>query len=350
MSLPETYEDDMYAEDMRLMYEEDMRQLHEERMKAMKGYKIFGPDWTCIGFKYEVGKVYEIDTAPEICNRGFHFCKKLADCFYYYSFDSTNKAAEVVALGEVVQDQDQYCTNKIKIVREITWNELLSIVNSGSYNSGWCNSGNHNSGNFNSGNHNSGSCNSGSCNSGWCNSGEGNSGRYNSGWCNSGSYNSGNHNSGSCNSGEGNSGSYNSGSYNSGWCNSGSYNSGDYCTGDFNLVNHETGSFCTEDHKIRLFDKESDMTFTEWRNSEAYNILQQMHSHSSMWIPLTQMTYKEKAKYPECTSTGGYLKIYNIKDISQSWWDSLNKRKQDIIKNIPNFDPEKFFQITGIRV
>lgn len=27
----------------------------------MKGYKVFNSDWTCRGFQYDVGQVYEID-------------------------------------------------------------------------------------------------------------------------------------------------------------------------------------------------------------------------------------------------------------------------------------------------
>ena len=32
------------------------------------------------------------------------------------------------------------------------------------------------------------------------------------------------------------------------------------------------------------------------------------------------------------------------------WWDNLTDEEKDIIKSIPNFDPDKFFEITGIRV
>ena len=119
----------------------------------MKGYKIFNGDWTCRDFKYEVGKTYEMEESPQCCGRGFHFCTNLADCFNYYGFNTDNKVAEVEALGEIDKDNDdtKHCTNKIKIVRELTWEEVLTLCNSGNCNSGNCNSGNRNSGNRNSG-------------------------------------------------------------------------------------------------------------------------------------------------------------------------------------------------------
>ena len=117
----------------------------------MKGYKVFNPDWTCKGFQYEVGKTYETDKPVKLCAQGFHFCKKAADCFNYYSFDSNNKVAEVVAHGDVVEDGDKSVTNKIEIVREIEWHELLEIVNMGKNNTGYNNTGYSNTGNWNTG-------------------------------------------------------------------------------------------------------------------------------------------------------------------------------------------------------
>lgn len=123
----------------------------------MKGYKVFNSDWTCRGFQFEVGKVFEEDVTPVCCDKGFHFCTKASDCFSYYDFDPNNKVAEVEALGEIdSNDEDsKCCTNKIKIVREINWQEVLELVNLGKAckfgNSGDCNSGNRNSGNRNSG-------------------------------------------------------------------------------------------------------------------------------------------------------------------------------------------------------
>ena len=119
----------------------------------MEGYKVFEPDWTCRGFQYEVGKTFEEDVTPSCCNRGFHFCKELKDCFNYYPFNPDNKVAKVIALGEIDEELDdsKCCTNKIQIIEEISWEDVLRMVNLGKGNAGLCNSGDCNSGNRNSG-------------------------------------------------------------------------------------------------------------------------------------------------------------------------------------------------------
>ena len=119
----------------------------------MIGYKAFDENLQCRGFQFEVGKVFEEDVTPVCCDRGFHFCTKASDCFRYYSFDPDNKVAEVEALGDIDTQDDgsKCCTNKIHIIREITWQEVLDLVNLGKGCTGLCNSGDWNSGNRNSG-------------------------------------------------------------------------------------------------------------------------------------------------------------------------------------------------------
>lgn len=119
----------------------------------MKGFKVFNSNWTCRGFQFEVGKTFTEDVTPVCCDRGFHFCTKAADCFKYYDFNPDNKVAEVEALGDIDTNNDdsKCCTNKIHIIREITWQEVLDLVNLGKACTGLCNSGNRNSGNRNSG-------------------------------------------------------------------------------------------------------------------------------------------------------------------------------------------------------
>lgn len=97
-----------------------------KKREIVKGYKMFNHDWTCNGFKYEVGKTYKTDEKIELCKKGFHFCEKLDDCFRYYDCVTWNHMAEVEALGDIIRsDEDTKCvTNKIKIVREIDFTAL----------------------------------------------------------------------------------------------------------------------------------------------------------------------------------------------------------------------------------
>jgi len=96
-------------------------------MSKVKGYKMFNADWTCRGFKYEVGKTYTHKGEISLCAEGFHFCKELTQCFKFYDCVTWNKIAEVEALGKVIEGDKKCVTNKIKIVREIPFDEIKEI-------------------------------------------------------------------------------------------------------------------------------------------------------------------------------------------------------------------------------
>ena len=256
----------------------------------VKGYKVFNPYWTCRCFQFEVGKTYEEDVKPMVCDRGFHFCEKAADCFNYYDFNSENKVAEVIALGEVDSDGVKSCTNKIQIVREVPWDELLRIVNIGKDCTGLCNTGNRNTGNRNTGNRNTGNWNTGDC------------------------------------------------------------NTGDWNTGDWNKSSFNTGCFMTEEQKIMFFNKPSDWTYNYWLYSEARRLLNQIPNNVVEWIYSEDMTDEEKEENPTHETTGGYLKVLDESECGQIWWDGLSEQNRDIIRALPNFDAEIFEQCTGINV
>ena len=307
----------------------------KDGQKHMKGYKVFNSDWTCRDFQFEVGKTFTEDVTPVCCERGFHFCTKAADCFRHYSFDPNNKVAEVEALGDIDTNNgdSKCCTNKIHIIREITWQEVLDLVNLGKACTGLCNSGDYNTGDCNSGDRNTGNYNSGDRNTGNCNTGN----------CNTGDWNTGNYNTGDCNSGDRNSGNYNTGNWNTG-----DWNSGDRNTGDWNKSSFNTGCFNTEEQKIMLFNKPSDMTHNDWLRSDARHLLNEMPKDVVEWV--YDMTDEEKAAHPTYETTGGYLKVLDESECGQLWWSSLSDLEKEIIKAIPNFDAKIFFQCTGVRV
>jgi hypothetical protein len=308
----------------------------------MKAYKVFNPDWTCNGFQYEVGRTYEMKEEPILCEKGFHACERMQDCFSYYSFDPKNKVAEVKLMGKIIgKDGDKQACNKIKIVKEITWEQMFVMVNTGRGNSGHSNSGDSNSGHYNSGDSNSGNYNSGDSNSGNWNSGNRNSGHYNSGDRNSGHYNSGDSNSGHYNSGDSNSGNRNSGYGNSGDRNSGHYNGGDWNSGNLN-----SGYFnsITPD-EILVFNKPCKKIL--WNNCTKPDFI---FFDLTRWIPFSDMTDDEKKNNPQAETTGGYLKTFDYKEAWRQAYDNADKKDIELLKALPNFDAKVFEEITGIKV
>ena len=237
---------------------------------VVHGFKVFRPDWTCdpTGYnpkQYTCPGKFEEEGELDVCGHGMHFCQTAADCFNYYSFNSENKVAEVIAYGEVRTDGDKSCTDKLEIVREIPWDEVLRIVNLGKNCTGRCNTGNRN-------------------------------------------------------------------------------------TGDWNKSSFNTGCFNTEEQKIMLFNKPSNMTYSEWLDSDARYLLNQIPKDVVEWVYEEDMTDEEKAAHPTYETTGGYLKVLDESECGQLWWGSLSDRRKEIIKAIPNFDAEIFFQCTGVRV
>lgn len=304
----------------------------------MLGYKAFNSDWSCRGFQYEVGKTYRMDDTPKCCEAGFHFCKEISDCFSYYRFSSETKYALVESRGAVVTDDGtKFATNVLKILKEVSWPEVLNMVNTGKGNIGRNNTGNRNSGNWNSGSENSGYWNCGNWNSGNDNTGSLNSGDWNTGCENSGDWNTGNRNSGRSNTGNQNNGDWNVGSYNTGRFNTGNWNSGNwntgaynrgyhnsgdrnignYNTGDWNCGNYNTGCFNTEDEVFFMFNKPCSWTYSKWYASNARFILNQCPKNNNG---------------------------------RQDWYDNLTEQQKIIIESLPNFDPDIFKEITGISV
>ena len=272
---------------------------------SVKGYKVFNSDWTCRGKQYSCPGIFEEFVSPSVCNVGMHFCKNAADCFRYYDFDPNNHVAEVIAHGTVVEGENKCATNKLEIVREIPWAEVLEVVNTGKDCTGRCNSGNWHSGNWNSGN------------------------------CNSGDWNSGDWNSGNCNSGN---------------CNSGDCNSGDCNSGDWNATSFSNGCFNTVSPKIYMFNKPTDWTFERWFNCRARRLLSDIDDCQLEYVYLSDMTDEEKAAHPEAETTGGYLKERTTADNARKWWAGLSADDRNVILSLPNFDSAIFKEITGVDV
>ena len=298
------------------------------KKNAIKAYKAFDNDLTCIGFQYEVGKEYHHKGKLELCESGFHACERLADCFIFYPFRETKtRVAEVLVWGKVKYEDAgvKLCASNIEVVRELPWSEVLSLCNSGYGNSGYGNSGD---------------CNSGNHNSGCGNSGDWNSGNWNGGNWNGGNWNGGNHNSGNTNSGNTNSGYGNTGNHNTGNRNTGDWNSGD-CNSGYLNTSAQKYTF--------IFNKPVEKSALAQIKFPSF-----MFFTLTDWVPSSKMSHEEKERHPEYVTTGGYLKEYTYKEAFRKSFEEA-RRKPDWpeqlkrLKALPNFDAKVFEEISGIK-
>ena len=250
-------------------------------------------DMRCRGFQFKVGKEYkkENNGRPlELCSDTvFHYCKTLQQVHDFYScYDKNNRYFEIEVLGEEITDGDKWGSDHIRIVREIVGDELKEMMGLT---------------------------------------------RDNSGLFNSGDRNSGERNSGYRNSGDRNSGYRNSGNFNSGCCNS--------CYGS-------NGVFCNEDDKnIRIFNKPSGMSLKDFWESIYWHAICSAPFNLTEWIEYTQ---EEKKADPQKKLVGGHLRTYTMEKAWANWWNELTDENKEIIKQIPNFDPDVFEDITGIEI
>ena len=266
----------------------------------ISGWKVFNKDLKCRDFQFEVGKRYKQKGNLELCKHGFHFYLNRSDLFEYYEFKPENRVCEILAYGKVVSDENKSCCNDIEIVREITWNEVLNLVNTGKGNTGRNNTGDLNSGNRNSGDLNSGNRNSGNWNSGYWNSGDLNSGNRNSGY----------------------------------------WNKTNYCSGIFN---------CAE-QPVPVFNGAATVMMSEFIKSKAFQVITNNEFPLTEWINESDMTDQEKKDHPKFFIMEGYLKVNTYEYACGKWWKSLSESDRKIIFEVPGFDKGIFFKITGIKL
>ena len=95
----------------------------------MRGYKALNKDMSTLygNIVYELNKEYEIEGKLIMCENGYHFCNELFNVFNYYL--SNSRVFEIDTLdGEIIKKGDKYCTNKIKIIKEISEDEINKYI------------------------------------------------------------------------------------------------------------------------------------------------------------------------------------------------------------------------------
>lgn len=216
---------------------------------AYKGFNLNNKnELVCRDMIFKVGEIAEVNGELKLCANGIHFCWNPNDINDYYNLRKS-VIAEVEILGDIVNQSDlkKSCTNKLRVVRVLTKEQVWAISNTGSENSGYINS----------------------------------------------------------------------------------------------------GFFNTIENKCFIFDKLSDMTVKEFFNSEFYKALISAPFILTEWVYYTDEE-KQNDKAKELIE--GYLKHYDYKEACSKWWNAMVDENKAIVRKIPNFDADKFYEITGIRL
>ena len=95
---------------------------------VITSYKGFDKNMKCRGFKYEVGKEYEMDGEIRCCNRGFHACKSPIEVWDYYDM-LNSRFAEVEQSGKIDEEEmsTKICSSRIKIKAELKLADIINI-------------------------------------------------------------------------------------------------------------------------------------------------------------------------------------------------------------------------------
>ena len=255
-------------------------------MNKIKGYKAMNKNFTCREFKFTIGKEYKTKNIS-MCGEGFHFCENLLNVYIYYPKTIDTVVCEVEALGEVLKEGDKSVTNHIKIVRQLSAEELLYAFMAET-------------------------------------------------------------NAGNRNAGTGNAGHDNAGSYNAGHDNAGNRNAGSYNAGHDNAGTGNAGMFNTAIKNVTLFDKDSGLAFDSETIKTLIKKLDQKVKPILRWVPSSEMTEVEKNEFPSNKTTGGFLRNMSRNDYSAlnnpedlDFIKSLPNFDADIFFKITNIDVRK---------
>lgn len=240
------------------------------------------------------------------CQKGYHVTE-----YWNMWYEAGCRIFECEVDGDVVGNDvagvvDKVICQRVRLIKELTV-IFDTESNVGDYNTGNRNTGYHNAGNYNTGNRNVGYSNTSYCNTGNRNTGYHNTGDYNTGYRNTGNFNTGHRNTGDMNTGH----------MNTGNRNTGHMNTGDMNTGSWNSCNGSSGFFNTKRSTVDVFNKPCNI---------------------DVW---------EKASKPD------FIVFALQGTMKESWrkaYDGASDEDKLLLVNLPNFDADVFYEISGIRV
>jgi len=211
----------------------------------------------------------------------------------------------------------------------------------GDYSTGYWSTGDRSTGDWSTGDRSTGDWSTGDYSTGYWSTGDHSTGHCSTGYRSTGGYSTGNWSTGDHSTGNRSTGDRSTGGYSTG-----NWSTGGYSTGHWSISNYSTGHFSTEDYAgFGAFNKPC--TPDEWANADKPNWL---YFDLTEWVSTDNMSDQEKEDNPSYKTTGGYLRVYGYQEAFQKSYNEANREEQLKIKELPNFDADVFFTISGIRI
>ena len=141
---------------------------------------------------------------------------------------------------------------------------------------------------------------------------------------------------------------------NTGNQNTGNWNTGNQNTGDWNTGNQNTGNWNTGNRNTGFFNTISPDTVLVFNRPCARELFDITYKPSFLffdltyWVDESNMTDAEKAADPDFHIRGGQLRKKEYKQAFRESWDKADEVDRERVRELPNFDAEIFFEISGI--
>ena len=176
--------------------------------------------------------------------------------------------------------------------------------------------------------------------------GDRSTGDRSTGYWSTGDWSTGDCSTGHWSTGSGSIGYASTGLHSTGNYSTGDRSTGDHSTGDWSISNYSTGHFSTEDYSgFGCFDKPC--STKKWEKCYKPDFL---YFELTEWIEEGEMTGQEKKDNPSYQTTRGYLKVHDYKEAFLDSWNNADPEDRMRIKELPNFCPKKFKEISGIDI
>ena len=223
---------------------------------------------------------------------------------------------------------------------------MVNKTNTGDWSTGdWS------TGDWSTGDWSTGDYSTGNRSTGYWSTGDWSTGYRSTGNRSTGDYSTGNRSTGDWSTGYRSTGNRSTGDYSTG-----DWSTGDWSTGDYSTGNRSTGHWSTSDYSTGHFSTIDDTGFSafnkpctrdQWAQAD---IPSWLYFNLTDWVDKEDMSDLEKEENPTYITTGGYLKVYEYQEAWRRSYDNVTREEQLVVKNLPNFDAEVFYEISGIKI